>query len=122
MCVMSMVYDDFSKRIPADFTPPAWVPTGTIAAVSLMSQPSTAAQVEALRQEVATLRALITDFHEAVKAAATVDRLTRQPDCFDPEKAKLEARVRELEAKLSAVQSAISDAGPVVDTGKDGAL
>lgn len=53
------------------------------------------------------LRKLIDEFKEAVAAARTVDRLTGQPDCADPEKAKLEQRVAELEAQLAAIKAAV---------------
>lgn len=36
-----------------------------------------------------------------MEGAKTVDKLTGQPDCEDPEKAKLVARVEELEKKLA---------------------
>jgi len=104
MCVMSMVHEDFSKRIPTDWLPGTTIVTGTS---PIVATPASYAQVEALRQEVAALKQLVLDFREAVQAAAVVDRLTRQPDCVDPEKAKLEARVRELEARLDAVRAAI---------------
>lgn len=108
MCVMSMVHDDFSKRLPTDWNPPFPLNPGvaTITTSSLVL-PATSAQVESLRQEVAALKQLVLDFHEAVKAAAIVDRLTRQPDCVDPEKARLEERVRELEGRLDAVRAAL---------------
>lgn len=102
MCVMSMVHDDFSKRIPTD-----WGTTIVTGTSPFVAMPATHAQVEALRQEVAALKQVVLDFHEAVRAAAVVDRLTRQPDCVDPEKAKLEERVRELESRLDAVRAAI---------------
>jgi len=109
MCVMSMVHDDFSKRIPTDWSPtfPLYPGAGTTITTGALMLPATSAQVESLRQEVAALKQLVLDFHEAVKAAAIVDRLTRQPDCVDPEKARLEERVRELEGRLDAVRAAL---------------
>lgn len=49
------------------------------------------------------LRALIAEFKEAVAAARKVDLLTKQPDCEDPEKAKLEERVARIEKALDAM-------------------
>jgi hypothetical protein len=57
--------------------------------------------------EVAELRKLVEEFKEAVALAKRLDVIMKQPDCVDPEKAKLEARVAELEAKLKAIQETI---------------
>jgi len=51
--------------------------------------------------ETERLRKLIDEFKEAVEAAKKLDVLTNQPDCVDPEKAKLEERVAELERQLA---------------------
>ncbi len=56
-----------------------------------------------IRFDPVQLKELLDAFHAAVKAAEVFDRITGQPDCVDPEKAKLEERVAELEAKLSEV-------------------
>lgn len=83
MCVMSMVYDHFRDRFPQpkpdQFTP--WVPDDA-------SQ----------RRDLAKL---IKEFQEARDAAKKVDELTKQKDCADVEKAKLELRVAELERQLA---------------------
>lgn len=106
MCVVSMVMDHFDPIIPTDWTPQelrlrsgstiAWPPPA----------PIDAATVDALRAEVAALAKVVADFKVAVEAARKVDALTSQPDCADPEKAKLEARVAELERRLDAVSRA----------------
>lgn len=44
---------------------------------------------------------LVREFREAIQAAKRVDDLTGQPDCVDPEKAKLTERVAELERKIA---------------------
>lgn len=46
-------------------------------------------------------RKLLEDLKQARDAAIKVDDLTGQPDCVDPEKAKLEDRVRQLEELLA---------------------
>lgn len=55
---------------------------------------------------ISTLRTLIEDFRKMVEIAKRVDILSKQPDCADPEKLKLEERVKELEAKLNAIREA----------------
>jgi len=102
MCVVSMVYDDFSKRIP-------WVqPFNPMEVKPLVPSHPAPASVDftlITKQEAADIRQLIKEFREAIEAAKVVDRLTRQPDCVDPEKAKLEERVAALEAELAKVKA-----------------
>jgi len=101
MCVLSMVMDHFGPKIPSWPTPnpPNFVfPIAPAAPMDL-----TGGFVIISREEADRLRALIADFRAAVEAAKAVDRLTAQPDCVDPEKAKLEERVAELEKRLSAI-------------------
>lgn len=81
MCVVSMVYDNFGDRL---------APWTTSGGAAIATPPS-------LAVEIAELRQVLNEFREALKAAKTVDRLTGQPDCVDPEKAKLEERVAALE-------------------------
>lgn len=78
-----MVYDHYQNRFP-----------GTI--IPAPSPPET--------QE---LRQLIEEFRQAVAAARLVDRLTKQPDCEDPTKAKLEERVAALESQLDKIRKAL---------------
>lgn len=52
----------------------------------------------------AAVRRILDAFRRAEKAARTVDELTGQPDCEDPDKAQLEKRVAELERQLEALQ------------------
>jgi hypothetical protein len=87
-----MVHDHYGKTFPD------WVPN----AIPNINPPLPIVSP----QEAAELRALIKGFREAVQAAKTVDRLTGQPDCLDPEKAKLETRVAELERRLDAMAKA----------------
>ena len=96
MCVYSQVIDHFGPRITPWIQPQPGLPslpwTGETKPVFTVDG-FTPEQREGLRK-------LIKEFWEALKAAETVDRLTGQPDCEDPEKAKLKDRVRELEALL----------------------
>lgn len=84
MCVVSMVFDYYDKTIPwpAPNKPYEWYPP--LPPVDLDKQ--------------------IKDFLEALQAAKKVDKLTAQPDCEDPEKAKLLDRVAELEKRLAAIE------------------
>lgn len=85
MCVVSNVYDHYRPQIQ-----PWTLPDTTIK----YPQPS----------ELDELRKLIREFRQAVAAAKTVDALTGQPDCADPEKAALEERVAKLEKALGITE------------------
>jgi hypothetical protein len=89
MCVYSMVFDHYDKLIPyptsqrQDFdNDRLWIP-----AISQLD-----------------LEKIIKEFGEAAEAAKVVDRLTDQPDCEDPDKAKLLKRIDELEARISEIE------------------
>lgn len=60
------------------------------------------------KEEVEALKTLIREFREAIEAAKVVDRLTNQPDCVDPEKAKLEERVLQLEERIAKLEKVSS--------------
>lgn len=81
MCVYSMVMDHFQPRIPKWNEVKPWG-----------------------KSETETLQELLDHFHEATKAAKKVDELTKQPDCADPEKKKLEDRVAILEKELAKLK------------------
>jgi hypothetical protein len=51
-------------------------------------------------QTTEEIERLIREFREAIDSAKRLDVLTKQPDCEDPEKAKLEERVAELERQI----------------------
>lgn len=102
MCVVSMIYDHYSPKFP-DVWPTPILPNDAWA-VPITPQP-VLSQVNPFhlisQEEVDSLRALIKDFRTALEAAKTVDRLTNQPDCEDPEKKKLEERVTVLEQQVA---------------------
>lgn len=104
MCVVSMVHDHYDKLIPRV---PPWVTTPE---PGICTDPVTKPRrVVALPKmpteaEIKRLQKVIDDFREAMKAAEKVDVLTAQPDCVDPEKAKLKERVAYLEAELKKVR------------------
>ncbi len=88
MCVISMVMDHYLPKIPAPSSSQwTWIE----------AQPSAKAEIEELKKVIA-------DFKKAVDAAKKVDALTNQPDCVDPEKAKLLDRVSDLERRIAAVE------------------
>lgn len=77
MCVVSMVFDHYHPEFykPID-----------------------------VERDYAELARVIQEFREAHQAAKRVDILTKQPDCEDPEKAKLLDRIAELEAELAELK------------------
>jgi hypothetical protein len=91
MCVMSMVIDHFEPRIP-DYN--KW----------FEGLPKFEPAPQTIASEIEELRKILVEFREAVAAAKKVDELTAQPDCVDPEKEKLVARVDELERRLAALE------------------
>lgn len=94
MCVVSNVFDHYDPIIPNPYVPaptPASPNVGTLAWWPAI--------------DVTELRTLIEDFKQAVAAAKIVDRLTKQPDCEDPDKAKLLDRVAELEKRIAVLES-----------------
>lgn len=96
MCVVSMIHDYFEPRIPD----PNSIGGIDWSHVKIETSTPTSTSDEWARA-VADLRTLIDEFRRALEAAKTVDRLTGQPDCVDPDKAKLEARVAMLEAIIA---------------------
>lgn len=102
MCVVSMVFDKFNPMFPPwypESTAPPWQPD-PVAPTPAPAIPSPFVTGPSLA-EILELRKLIADFKEALAAAKVVDRLTGQPDCEDPEKAKLVERVEALERALA---------------------
>lgn len=95
MCVYSMVMDHYQPRFP-DLYAPVYPKQPATTTITLAPSLDASAMAE--------LRKLIDEFKQAVEAAKKVDALTGQPDCEDPEKAKLEDRVLELERRLDQLQ------------------
>lgn len=97
MCVVSMVHDFYSPKLPE------W----TIIPQSVTVFGNSNMYSQFTQEEMADLRKLIADFRAARDAALVVDKLTGQPDCVDPEKERLMKRVEELEKQLSAIKEVI---------------
>lgn len=117
MCVVSMVMDQFTAQplwpwnypnvpSPAEQTIPNPAMVGTGFGINWTAGLSS--------EEISDLRQMIRDFKEAVAAARTIDRLTNQPDCEDPKKAQLEARVAELERQIGQM-AACREEEPVLE-------
>lgn len=94
MCFTSAVFDQWNPYVPSVTPQPITWP-----------QTSPAPQV-APPYTNEELRELIDAFKQALEAAKRFDRLTKQPDCEDPDKAKLLERVAELEQRLDALEGA----------------
>lgn len=92
MCIVSNVYDSFDPLIP--YPRPSPVQPNNPGAGMWPWTP---------QLDLAPLEKLIADFKEAVETAKKLDRLMGNADCADPEKAKLEARVRELETQIENI-------------------
>jgi hypothetical protein len=105
-----MVHDHFEPLVPLQpwqplpQLPNVWPQGGTF---TLPAVPVSREELDALRAEVARLTMVVNDFIAAKNAAETVDRLTAQPDCVDPDKSRLIKRVADLEKRLAAVRDAI---------------
>lgn len=89
MCVVSNVYDYWGPKIPQ---PPAVYPT-------VIHNPPAITP-----QEVEELKKLIKEFKEAVAIARRLDELMSQSDCVDPDKAKLEDRVKKIEDWIEKIK------------------
>ena len=96
MCVVSMVYDHFKDKFPPTIDP---IPMPYIQPLSPQIT-----QTITYQPDLTELKQLIKEFREAIAAAKKVDKLTGQPDCEDPAKAKLEERVVALEKEIKALK------------------
>lgn len=97
MCVLSMVMDTYTDPFKKAIEDLQAIPNPGMQRPGWAVQPS---------PDLTEFRKLIEEFREAVTAAKTVDRLTKQPDCEDPAKMQLEARVTDLEKRLDEMSAA----------------
>jgi hypothetical protein len=94
MCMMSAVFDQWRPAFPPVQQPIyPWNP---------------APQVPNPPKQYTTddLRKLVEAFQKALDAAKAYDDITGQPDCEDPDKAKLLARITQLEQRLALLEAA----------------
>ena len=98
MCVVSMVSDHYQPLI---------IPWKYKIEPSIPAKPIDLADLEHLEN-------LIKDYREAVAAATTVDRLTKQSDSIDPEKLKLHKRIEELELEVKELREAIKKLDEII--------
>jgi len=91
MCTVSMVFDHYNREF--DKVWPQYPLRSPLERTPI------------IQEDLSEFRRLIDDFRQAVEAAKKVDRLTAQPDCTDPEKAKLEDRVRALEKRIAELEA-----------------
>lgn len=100
-----MVHDHFNPLIPhVPITP--WIQPAPWPAPETPPFPHTrTVTVNDVKVSVdlAALAQLLKEYREALEAAKKVDVLTGQPDCVDPQKAKLEDRVAELEKLVAGL-------------------
>ncbi len=108
MCTYSMVFDHFDGRIP------------TITQVQAPANPEWYKYVplaDDFQKSIDELEKSIDNFKKAGAAAEVVDNLTNQPDCLDPEKAKLLDRIRELEETLAKAPEFVMVKGANLEPG-----
>lgn len=109
MCVVSMVQDQYAPFIP----PAPWSPwRPEVVPWEWQSYaPKVVPGIDRVPEPIIDLdklERLLESYRKALEAAGVFDELTGQPDCVDPEKAKLEERVTELEEQLRKVREAAS--------------
>ena len=85
MCIVSAVHDSYQKAIPSQDSWPL-----------NPSAPRTLTDAE--------IRRVIDAYRKSLELAQTVDEITNQPDCEDPEKAKLLERVEAIEKSLDEIK------------------
>lgn len=105
MCMVSMIYDHYEPKIPVIERHPFDQP---------FVLPATPKEPTSLDE----FRKMLDEFKRDVKAAKETDAKAGEPDCFDPAKAKLEERVRELEKLLAAPPEFVIVSGGTIEPGK----
>ena len=99
MCTMSMVYDHFDQQFPKHNQWPYYAPMPI----------ETPQPLDATEAAKAWLQK-ISEFNEAKGLAAKLDELTKQKDCVDAEKKKLDERVALLERIIERLLSTTNEA------------
>lgn len=114
MCVVSFVHDYYEDKIPKiePYTP--YVPPTT--GDGIVWPPKLTFSPPAL--DLRELNALIHEFKRLLENAREIDDKTGQPDCVDPEKAKLQDRIAELEKLIAQPPEIVIVQGGKVEPGK----
>lgn len=99
MCIMSGVYDHFGRD--------RWFLYPTITTGTGTFETKTAAPFTP--EQIAEIEKLIKDFTTAKEAAKVIDDIMGEADCLDMDKAKLDARVKELEAEIKRLKKQARD-------------
>ena len=115
MCVVSMIHDHFEPVVP-------WVEPYPIDTTGWPPHPPTAKPFAFSKSsEVAAaldLAALLKEFRDLIEAAKLIDIKTKQPDCVDPEKVKLQDRVAELEKLIAQPPEFVIVSGGQIEPGR----
>lgn len=109
MCVVSMIHDHFDPIIPT-IDPEPWKRSDSD---PWRNDPSTIPAFD-LRE----LDDIIKEFRRLLDMAKTIDIKTNQPDCVDPEKAKLQDRIVELEKLIAQPPQFVIVSGGKIEPGR----
>lgn len=97
MCIVSFVSDKYQPMFPTN----PWNQQIALPYITPQIEPEPFDWSAFFKTtQLEELKTLIKEFKEALEHAKKLDILLKQPDCVDPEKAKLFERVKELEAQL----------------------
>jgi hypothetical protein len=94
MCVVSMVHDSYTDKLP--WVEPYVPPEAERWAKHVVGTYPLGAPIDFNK-----LREMIDEFRALIEAAKFIDSKLSQPDCLDPEKAKLEEKITQLEAVIA---------------------
>jgi hypothetical protein len=107
MCVMSVVHDHYGQQIPT-INPVDWW-------IKETPPPATTGRPVL---DFSDLAKMIAEFRELIGAAKLIDDKTGQPDCVDPIKEQLQARVAELEKLLASPPEFVIVSGGKIEPGR----
>lgn len=116
MCIVSMVHDKMGPAFP-DIQP--WDGRPVYPTVpSVVTSPNVVALTAQPSFDFSELKKLIEEFRELIKAATLLDQKLNQPDCVDPEKAKLGEKIAKLESLINSPPEFVIVEGGGLQPGK----